>query len=250
MVKAAIITGNGINSDQELGKAFEMAGGQSTFIPITTLVENPRMLSDFHILAFPGGFSYGDHLGSGKVFGNLVKKNLRPSLDEFVASGKLIIGICNGFQVLVKMGLLPNLEGNWNKEVSLIHNDHGTFVDQWISLDYDPGSPCVWTKGMEEGDLPIRHGEGRFVVRDEEVFRSLKEKKLIPLHYQSNPNGSLENIAGICDPTGRILGLMPHPEAYTLKYHHPQWRRKKNLGPKGLVFFQNAVDFISKTFSI
>jgi phosphoribosylformylglycinamidine (FGAM) synthase-like amidotransferase family enzyme len=148
----------------------------------------------------------------------------------------------------VKMGLLPNLEENWLPEVSLIHNESGQFIDQWVAVSYNQNCPSVWTKGMVSGDLPIRHGEGRFVVRDPGILEQIHQQGLVALSYQSNPNGSLEDIAGICDPTGRVLGLMPHPEAFTLKYHHPHWRRRSSEEAQGLKFFQNAVDYIKMAF--
>lgn len=243
-VKTAVVTGFGINSDKELALAFRMAGSEALPVHITTLLENPSLLEGFDILALPGGFSYGDHLGSGRVISQLIKKNLKKELMDFVARGKLVIGICNGFQMLVKMGILPNLAGDWAPETTLVNNEGGCFIDRWVSLRYEDDTPCVWTKGIGKGDLPIRHGEGRFIVRDEGIMKVLKEKKLIALRYEGgSPNGSQEDLAGLCDPTGRVFGLMPHPEAFLYPENHPQWRSGQ-VGTLGLKIFQNGVDYI------
>lgn len=250
MVKAGIITGFGINADVELGEAFELAGAQVINLHITDLVENPAALDQLDILGFPGGFSFGDHLGSGRVFAQLVKQKLKGPIDAFVKKGKLVIGICNGFQVLVKMGLLPNLNGNWDPETTLMTNVGGTFIDKWVTLKYNQKCASPWTAGLTESDMPIRHGEGRFIPLTDEILATLKAKNLVALTYKDNPNGSTEDIAGICDPTGRIFGLMPHPEAFTVKFNHPLWRRRTEIGPLGLRIFENGVDHIKKAKGI
>ena len=244
MVKTAVVTGFGINSDKELVQAFQMAGSEATPVHITSLLENPDFLKTQDILAFPGGFSYGDHLGSGRVISQLMKKNLKPALMEFVAQGKLIIGICNGFQMLVKMGILPNLQGDWTPETTLVNNEGGCFMDKWVTLRFEDSSPCVWTKGIGLADLPIRHGEGRFITRDQSILQSIKDKNLIALRYEGgSPNGSEEDLAGLTDPTGRIFGLMPHPEASVYPENHPQWR-SGSQGPLGLKIFENGVNYM------
>jgi len=249
-VKAAVITGYGINADNELVQAFKMAGAEASKIHINDIIENPDILHEYHIAGFAGGFSFGDHLGSGLVYANLFKKNLQGTLDKFIDDGKLIIGICNGFQVLVKMGVLPNRQGDWTQEVSLIHNESGKFQDQWISLKSNPKSQCVWTKGIDEIEVPIRHGEGRFITDSPEMLQSLKDDNLIALQYiGDNPNGSEEKIAGITDKTGRILGLMPHPEAFIIPQNHPRWTREEIKEGAGLKFFKNAVEYISTNFN-
>lgn len=242
-VRTAVVTGFGINSDRELVQAFRLAGAEAAPVHITTLLENPELLRSQDMLAFPGGFSYGDHLGSGRVFSQLVKKNLKPALTEFVAAGKPIIGICNGFQMLVKMGILPNLEGDWTPETTLVNNEGGCFIDKWVTVKYNPASPCIWTKGLDRSDLPIRHGEGRFVVRDEGIQKQIRDKNLVALRYTENPNGSLDDIAGLTDPTGLIFGLMPHPEAFSFPENHPQWR-SGSVSSLGLKIFQNAVEWV------
>jgi len=259
MVKVCVVTGYGINADCELKKAFELAGSTAKMVHINDIINEPELLKNYKIIAFPGGFSFGDHIGSGKVFGNLFKKRLKNTLDNFVVQGKLVIGICNGFQVLVKMGILPNLSGNWRQEVSLIHNDSGKFEDRWVKVEFLRKSPCIWTKGIDEMEVPVRHGEGKFVFLDTEVEKKILEQGLGVVTYKSksqgsisyednlsypdNPNGSAHNIAGICDRTGRIFGLMPHPEAFIFSQNHPQWNRKKISEGYGLAIFKNGVNY-------
>ena len=246
VVRTCVITGYGINADRELAMAFQMAGSQPVRIHVHDIVEQPAVLDAFHILAFPGGFSFGDHLGSGKVLAGLFKRKLKGSLEQFVESGKIVIGICNGFQVLVKMGVLPNLQRNWRQEVSLIHNDSGTFEDRWVTVEYNLHSPCIWTRSCSRMALPVRHGEGKFVVGSESIYEALEENQLVALRYvaSDNSNGSFANIAGICDPTGRILGLMPHPEAYVIPETHPSWYRGGVTAGEGLVLFKNGVQYV------
>ena len=249
MVKTAIITGYGINADLELEAAFKKAGSDALRIHISELTVNPSLIDDFRILAFPGGFSFGDHLGSGKVFAYMFRKALKAKLEDFIDAGGIIIGICNGFQVLVKMGVLPNLEGGWNNEVSLIHNDSGVFEDSWVRVHFEPDSPCIWTKGQSDMDMPIRHGEGKFIIGSAEIRDRLEGEKLIALRYVGrNPNGSELDIAGICDRTGRILGLMPHPEAFLYPENHPKWTREIIMEASGLNIFKNGVNFIRSNF--
>lgn len=257
MVKVCVITGFGINADLELQQAFLLSGAEAQRVHITDLVRGNAHLRDFHILAFPGGFSFGDHLGSGKVFAALFKQHLRDHLTRFLDSGKLVIGICNGFQVLVKMGVLPDLSGSWKPEASLIHNDSGVFEDRWVRVRFDSASPCVWTKGLSEMDLPVRHGEGKFITADKNVLHTIESRNLAVLRYAArngegipaypdNPNGSVNHIAGICNESGRILGLMPHPEAFLTPQNHPAWARERLEEGEGLKIFRNAVEFAEK----
>ena len=182
-VLACVVTGYGINADEELALAFRMAGAEARRVHAGDLVADPRLLGGFDILALPGGFSFGDHLGSGKVLAHLFRRSLRPALEEFVASGGLVIGVCNGFQVLVKMGLLPNLSCRWEPEVSLVHNESGVFEDRWVRVVFDPASPCVWTRGLAAMDVPVRHGEGRFVVADDRLRAELAAGHLAAVRY-------------------------------------------------------------------
>lgn len=237
-MKTCVVTGYGINADLELVEAFCQAGSEAVRVHINDLIAEPSMLDDYGIIGFPGGFSFGDHLGSGLVFAGLFKRHLRDALDSFVARGGLIIGICNGFQVLVKMGVLPNIDGTGRPSVSLIHNESGKFEDSWVTVAGNPDSRCVWTQELGDLDLPIRHGEGRFIAADDGVFNRLVSDGLIALTYKDrNPNGSQGGVAGITDTTGRILGLMPHPEAYLYPENHPTW-----VKGDGLKMFRNGVE--------
>jgi phosphoribosylformylglycinamidine synthase len=241
-VRVCIITGYGINADRELAEAFRLCGGEADLVHINDIIASPGILKRYAVIGFPGGFSFGDHLGSGLVFANLFKRNLQDHLDNFITEGGLIIGICNGFQVLVKMGVLPNLDGAWTPSVSLVHNDSGMFTDRWIEVQADESCRCVWTTGIGRLDLPVRHGEGRFIAASDTVFKRLESEHLIALTYSGlNPNGSEGNVAGITDPTGRILGLMPHPEAYVGRENHPAWKEGS-----GLEIFKNGLEAAGK----
>lgn len=239
-VRAGIITGSGINADRELQEAFRRSGAEADRVHINDLIRDPGLLHSYRIIGFPGGFSFGDHMGSGLVFAGLFKRNLKNELDYFIADGGLIIGICNGFQVLVKMGVLPNIDGTWLPVVSLIHNERGVFENSWVSVSFNRNCRSVWTKNMADVDLPIRNGEGRFIAANDEILENLKSRHLVALTYKDrNPNGSSLGIAGITDPTGRVLGMMPHPEAYLYPENHPHWARGKS--GDALQIFQNGV---------
>jgi len=245
-VKTAVLTGFGINADAELEKAFKHAGSEVDSLHINTVIKEPAVLQSYAIAAFPGGFSFGDHLGSGKVLAHMCRKHLKSQLESFVKKGGLIIGICNGFQVLVKMGILPNLDGAWQQDVSLIHNVSGVFEDRWVNLSFPKTASCIWTKNLSDTEMPIRNGEGRFIVKNDSVLKELHNRSLIAVTYKGqNPNGSVEDIAGITDPTGQILGLMPHPEAYLYSGNHPWHHRpeykSENKSADGLGMFRNAV---------
>ncbi len=246
MVQAAVITGYGINADEELAQAFHLSGAAVHRIHVNDLIEQPNILESMHILGFPGGFSFGDHLGSGLVFAHVCKKHLKEDLEHFVREGKLVIGICNGFQVLVKMGMLPDFSGDWTQEVSLIHNSSGVFEDSWVRVSFNPESRCVWTKDLPSMELPIRHGEGRFYAPAHILDRMVEEQSIVLTYSGRNPNGSLLDIAGITDATGRVLGLMPHPEAFLIPENHPSWTREPPESAEGLTIFQNGVDHITK----
>ena len=255
-IRVCIITGYGINADRELAEAFQCVGGLPQRIHVHELIKEPRQLQRYAVAAFPGGFSFGDHLGSGKVLASLFKKYLKPSLSSFIKDGKLIIGICNGFQTLVKMGILPNLKGDWQQEVSLIHNDSGIFEDRWVKLSFDPLSPCVWTRGIDTLEVPVRHGEGKLITRDTQILEMLLQQHLgvcfyqgphgNPTGYPYNPNGSVWDLAGICDPSGQVFGLMPHPEAFLIPEHHPAWTRQKRITSLGLLLFEQGLRYVKK----
>jgi phosphoribosylformylglycinamidine synthase len=260
-IKVLIITGFGLNCERETAAAFRYCGATPELVHLNDLLNGKRMLKEFHILAFIGGFSFGDHLGAGTVFANRVKFRLREQLEQFIADGKLVIGICNGFQTLSRLGMVPALNGQYfTQQAALAHNDCGTFRDDWCNLVANPESPCIFTKGITTVRLPIRHGEGKFVA-DEKTLAEIESKNLVVLRYANPdgsvatsfpalPNGSLNSIAGICDETGRLFGLMPHPEAFLSPFNSPTWTMDKLLGKlpdegEGVVFFRNAVKYVA-----
>ena len=259
--KALVLTGYGINCDMETRHAFELAGAMADRVHINDLINDKERLYDYHILAFPGGFSFGDDIASGKVLANMIKYNIGEQIQEFIDEGKLIIGICNGFQAMVKMGLLPGFNGNYAaREVTLTFNDSGRFEDRWVHLKANKISKCVFTEGIESIYLPVRHGEGKFVTKNPQVLEKLKKRNHIVFQYTDtegrtagyphNPNGSVYNIAAICDETGRVFGMMPHPEAFQHMTNHPRWTREELPEEgAGVAIFRNAVDYIKKNFS-
>lgn len=255
--KVCVLTGFGINCDNETFTAFELAGAVPKKVHINDLINGKDTLDSYHILAFPGGFSFGDDIASGKVFANKFKFNLTEMMEKFIADGKLSIGICNGFQVMVKMGIIPALGGKtFSQQATVTFNDSGRFEDRWVYLEEDPNSRCIFTKGLGRVYFPVRHGEGKFFC-DENTLNEVKSGGFVALRYVNadgsepsypeNPNGALDNIAGICDPTGRHFGLMPHPEAYLFKTNHPRWTRGE--GPDvgmGRKIFENAVKYVQQ----
>lgn len=259
-VKTVVLAGFGINCENETRIAFERAGSEAQCVHLTDLMANPGAIHDYEILAIPGGFSYGDDVASGKIFANRMRHKLGDELKRFATDGKLAIGICNGFQVMVKMGLLPLFEGELTQEVTLTHNDSDRFENRWVHLKRDASTPCVWLDGIDVIESPIRHGEGKFIPRDAAVLQRLQENGQVALRYANadgslaggvfpeNPNGSVNDIAGICDPSGRIFGLMPHPEAFLEATNHPTWTRSGASGGEGagLQIFRNAVEFAAR----
>ena len=267
-IKVLILRTAGTNCDKETAFAFESAGASAELVHVNRLSAGARSLDDYHILAIPGGFTYGDDIASGKILANELKYAIEEELERFVKAGKLIIGICNGFQVLVKAGLLPNLTGDFRTiEATLTLNDSNKFEDRWVflskptTIDRRPTTKCIWTKGINGViSLPVAHGEGKFIPKDGGVLSRLKKDGLIALRYvdakgrktgyPGNPNGAVDEIAGICDPTGRIFGLMPHPERHLSPYQHPEWTRrdpaKQGQEGDGLIIFKNGVNFAKK----
>jgi len=256
--RVCVLRTAGTNCDKETAFAFEEAGALPQLVHINKFISGQEKLADYQILAFPGGFSYGDDLGAGKILANELRFKLQDDIKEFIARGKLIIGICNGFQILVKAGLLPGNAG-FKQEASLIINDSAKFEDRWVYLKPQKRIKCIWTKNLPEVIyLPVAHGEGKFIVKDKKVLDGLKknsqivfqycdEKAKVTGRYPYNPNGSTENIAGICDVTGRILGLMPHPERHIAFSQHPRWSGIKNGdGAPGLQIFRNGVEYAKK----
>lgn len=274
--RALVLTGYGLNCDLETQYVLTLAGFEADRVHISELInpesgQTSKKIKDYHLLAFDGGFSWGDDHGAGVLLATRLKYKLKIDLEEFIAAGKLIIGICNGFQAMVNMGLLPGFQGHYDRrEVALLANDCGNFRNDWVKMRGNPESPCVFTQGIEFLELPVRHGEGKFFA-PEGVLNQLKENNQIALSYvlpsgenaegrfPDNPNGSLLDIAGICDPTGRLFGLMPHPEAYHHFTQHPNWTLQKEIRQRGgrgleteegagLKIFRNAFDYLKKTF--
>lgn len=260
-----IPVGYGLNCEDETTYAFQMLGAKVDQIFLKDLIENPSVLDDYQILVMIGGFSFGDHIAAGKVLANLYKFKLHDPIQRFIADGKLILGECNGFQVLVKAGILPGLDGDsTTQSATLTYNDSGVFEDRWVRLRVNVKSRCVFTKGLEELNLPVRHGEGKFVVRNDVILQRLKDGNQIVLQYADaeglptmsypqNPNGSIEAIAGICDSTGRIFGKMPHTTAYLSPYNHPQWTRWKARDDRfkegeGVHIVRNAIEYVERNF--
>jgi phosphoribosylformylglycinamidine synthase I len=266
--KALVLYGYGLNCDWETQFALNKAGAEAVRVHTSDLLANPAMLWEYHLLAVPGGFSWGDEHGAGVILALRLKLALGQALQEFVQAGRLVIAICNGFQILVNLGILPNLPGREGERlVALIPNDCGNFRDAWVHLKVNPDTPCVFTRGLDSLELPVRHGEGKFYA-DPEILATLQQNGQIALqyalptgvlaggHFPANPNGSALDIAGICDATGLVLGLMPHPEAHISPFQHPAWTHDKETYRRqglpyplqsraGLTIFQNAVHFLS-----
>lgn len=274
-VKALVVTGYGVNCEKEVAVGCEVAGATAEIVHAQKLLLNAIPLEQYHLIVFPGGFSFGDDLGAGKAFANRLSHprekgaiSAKERLQNFVDKGGCILGICNGFQLLVKLNLLPGFSPPSPKqEVSLVFNDSNRFENRWVHHRVLPTS-CVFTKGLNQLFLPIRHGEGKFIVSEEEVVQRLFDKNQIVFQYCSpngeatqqfpnNPNGSIKSIAGICDNTGRILGMMAHPEGFLFFPNHPNWvslkekiqREKEFEEPvgDGFLLFKNAVDYLKGT---
>ena len=266
-IKAIVITGNGTNCETEMAHACRLAGfDEVEIVHISELLCGGKRLDDYHFLNLPGGFLDGDDLGSAKAGANRIlhaavaggEEKLFAQFTRFIAAGKLILGVCNGFQLLVKLGMLPGFDGQYDRQTAtLTFNDSGRFEDRWVHLRVDPASPCIFTRGLAGLYLPVRHGEGKFVAQDEETLGRLHRERLIALQYSderyekatpdypANPNGSVDGIAGICNQTGRIFGMMPHPEAFLHRTNHPRWTREELPEEgMGLALFRNAALFL------
>jgi phosphoribosylformylglycinamidine synthase I len=268
-VNVMVLTGYGLNCDHETAYAFGLAGARADRVHINSLIQGAVKLENYQILVFIGGFSWGDDHGAGVIQAVRMKTRIGDQLIDFVESGNLVLGICNGFQSLVNIGLLPGLGQNYHRrQVALVFNECGNFRDQWVGLKANPASPCVFTGGLDFAELPVRHGEGKFYA-DPETLAELWQNNQVAVQYALpdgrpaggrfpfNPNGSVDDIAGICDATGRIFGLMPHPEAYNHPTNHPDWTRRKELArrqdaswksqvPVGIRLLQNGVDYFRR----
>jgi len=247
-LKAMVLRAAGTNCDRESEYALELAGFSAERVHVFRVMENPALLEAVGLLMIPGGFSYGDDVAAGKILANQMIHRLADPLNKFVADGKLILGVCNGFQVLIKSGLLPWGRADAHaarRDATLTWNDCGRFVDRWVPLRAE-SAKCVFLPAGEQISLPIAHGEGKFVTRDAGVLERIRAADQVAVRYDGdNPNGSEDDIAGICDPTGRILGLMPHPERFVDVTHHPTWTRGGVERPDGLVFFRKAAEYFN-----
>jgi len=254
-----ILRAPGTNCDVETAYAFEQAGGKAELVHVNRLLEDASLVPKYQILCIPGGFSYGDDVAAGRILASQIQHHLADVIAEFKAAGKLILGICNGFQVLLKAGVLLDPDGNSGPAATLTYNDSGKFEDRWVRLHVSR-SNCVFLEGIEAMDLPVAHAEGKFVARDDETLSGLQAAGQLllrygrlqeddgdpigPVPYPDNPNGSMGDTAGVCDTTGRVLGLMPHPERHIDPTHHPRWTRGEARDPgDGLKLFQNAVRY-------
>ncbi len=249
-VRTLIIRAPGTNCDEESAFAFRQAGSLTTLCHINQILHDSSIMANYQILVFPGGFSYGDDLGAGRVQANELGLKLRSPVEQFIHRGGLIMGICNGFQVLVKAGILPGPMAA-GQRITLTNNDSGKFECRWVYLRADQNSRCIFTRGMEYIYLPIAHGEGKLIAPPgiidnlDAALYYCDENGKITSQYPYNPNGSMNNIAGLTDSTGRIFALMPHPERHIRSNQHPRWTRKQTgeFG-NGFKIFQNAVEWI------
>ncbi|HBS28868.1 MAG TPA: phosphoribosylformylglycinamidine synthase [Phycisphaerales bacterium] len=264
--RCIVVRSAGTNCDGEMCRGFERAGASVELVHLDRLVAAPGLLDRSNLIGIAGGFSYGDDLGAGRVFAVKVRERLYPRLRAAAERGVPILGICNGFQILVQTGLLPGFEpGSWPVEpapptTALAMNTVGRLIDDWPRVEYDGSSPCIWTRGLGSEDygedarrLPLASGEGRFIA-EPAVLDALEASGQIPVRYVDNLNGSSRSIAGVCDPSGRVFGLMPHPDRYLDWTHHPYWTR---LGPEtlrgdppGLRLFRNAVSAVREGVAV
>ncbi|MEJ2054036.1 MAG: phosphoribosylformylglycinamidine synthase subunit PurQ [Calditrichaceae bacterium] len=269
-VKSLVVTGFGINCEEEMAAANRLAGADADIVHLSDVFNERINIHDYDILNFPGGFSFGDDLGAAKVLGNKFKFKKMASgrffmdeLKRFLDEGKFMIGVCNGFQALVKMGFLPNSGGNFEQEATITYNASGKFEDRWVTCGVNRQSKTPFLNEIKIIDLPVRHGEGKILFKDDAIRRAVTDHKLNCMSYLDeqgnatdkypmNPNGSELNCAGLCDPSGQVFGLMPHPEAFTSNYNHPNWGKLKRQNPNmeekgdGLKIFMNIVNHIIK----
>jgi phosphoribosylformylglycinamidine synthase I len=243
--KVLILRAPGTNCDAETAFAFQRAGAATEILHVNRLLERPELFRQFQMLCIPGGFSYGDDLGAGRILGNQLQRHLADELARFKDDGKLILGICNGFQVLMRSSLLVDSSAPAGPPATLAFNDCGCYQDRWARLEVR-GEKCVFLRGIERMYLPVAHAEGKFVARDPAALAALEAAGQLALRYlpEDNPNGSVANVAGVCDASGRVLGLMPHPERFIDPTQHPRWTRGE-CGPEGdgLRLFRNAVGY-------
>jgi phosphoribosylformylglycinamidine (FGAM) synthase-like amidotransferase family enzyme len=263
-LSALVVSGNGTNCERETAFACEQAGFErADIVPIWDITAGEVRLGNYQLLCLPGGFLDGDDLGAARAatvrwkYARLPEgTRLWEELLAFIDRGGLVLGICNGFQLLVKLGLIPALDGAFEQQATLAGNDSARFEDRWVTLGINSKSPCVFTRGLERLELPVRHGEGKFIA-PQETLQRIESQNLAPIYYlhpqtgkpaleyPHNPNGSLRAIAGLCDESGRLFGLMPHPECYLHRTHHPRWTREELPEEgAGLLFFKNAAGYL------
>jgi len=274
MPLALVITAPGINCDQELVQAFRLAGAEVESLLLKQLAAEPALVERFDLIGIPGGFSYGDDIAAGRIVAQLIRQSIYPQLAAAIARGTPVITPCNGFQIAVQCGLLPGPMhgGRWPAQaatpvVALADNASARFADRWVRVEVPDNTRCIWTRGLAATDrlgeassrasspqlmmLPIAHGEGRLIA-DASLLDALESQGQIALRYAAddNPNGSMREIAGICDPTGVVFGLMPHPERFTRFTQHPFWTRfgedVRSGEPLGLAMFKAAVGVASR----
>jgi phosphoribosylformylglycinamidine synthase I len=272
--RVCVLRAPGTNCDIETAQAFELAGAEADRVHLFRLLEDPAKLGGYQILCVPGGFSYGDDLGAGIIFSRQLRGQLNEAMRQFLMADKLVLGICNGFQTILKAGLLMRrgienaAEKSWEDQVTLTWNANGRYTDRWVRLKVT-SSQSVFLRGMDEFEIPTAHAEGRIALKSPELLDELRSSGQLALSYWSpkaaelavaagdptrigllpepeNPNGSIANIAGLCDVTGRVLGLMPHPERFLFATQHPQWTRRGMRGEgDGIQMFRNAVTYFS-----
>jgi phosphoribosylformylglycinamidine synthase len=258
-VQAIVLRAAGINCDMETEHALELAGARAQRVHINRIIENKSLLDEFQIMVIPGGFSYGDDVAAGKILANQIMHHLFEPVQDFIEEGKLVLGICNGFQVLVKTGILPGHNSARRQEdVTVTYNDSGKFEDRWVYLA-PRSEKCVFIEPGRQIYLPIAHGEGKVVTKDNATLELLKGEGHIAFKYVDengregdypvNPNGSVDSIAGLTDTTGRVLGLMPHPERFVRPTQHPRWSRSKNVDSDGMTIFRNAVKYVQRNLA-
>jgi len=257
-IRAIVLRAAGINCDMETEYALELAGASAERVHINRLIEDKNALEQYQIVVLPGGFSYGDDVAAGKILANQIIHYLSDALRKFIDDGKLALGICNGFQVLVKTGILPGNGSAGQENVTITYNDSGKFEDRWVYLAPQT-EKCIFIEPGRQIYLPIAHGEGKVVTRDETMLEKLKSEGHVVFKYVDengkegdypiNPNGSTDSIAGLTDTTGRVLGLMPHPERFVRPTQHPHWSRLKDkTNSDGMTIFNNAIKYIQDNF--
>lgn len=255
-VKALILTGNGFNTQENVAIGFTLCGAIAEQIPLQKFLQNPQILLQYHILGIPGGFSYGDRISSGRIVAHLLRKRAGGVLNQFITQKGIILGICNGFQILIKMGLLPHSQDN-QQEGTLTFNKNFCYENKWIDLECNPQSPCIWTKQITTLQLPYLARESRLLIPNPVIQHQVIQHHWNAISYQTKKNincsnGSFHNIAGLCDASGQILGLMPHPEFLLSEHHFWDWKarpREKTSTTTGLSLFHNGVNFAKQWLS-